>query len=160
MRNQCGHLSNAHKDKSKTAERSRNHERKESEGALLGSWMERQEGEGGHAMRASGSNDGCQDELAQLGFVLARKAVGKVGRGRESQKRGLAGTERVALSQSPAVHWGFSGPELQVLAKVCAGQLGRSEQARQGSQLVNLSSHNSGAARGGESWEWLRSTCH
>lgn len=46
-----------------------------------------------------------------------------------------------------------------MLAKVCAGQLERSEEARQESQLVHLSSHKSRVAGGGESWEWLRNTC-
>lgn len=56
-------------------------------------------------MRASGCNDSCQDELAQLGFVPARKAVGNMGRGRGGQLRAekvVPGTERVALSQSPS----------------------------------------------------------
>lgn len=95
MRSQCGHLPNAHEDRSKTAERSRNYNREESQGVMLGSWVERWESEEGCPMRASGSDDSCQDELTQLGFVLARKAVGKAGEAASlGQKRGLRGTER------------------------------------------------------------------
>lgn len=44
-------------------------------------------------MRASGSNNSCQDYLAQLGFMLSKKAMGKVG-ANSGQKRGLPGTRR------------------------------------------------------------------
>lgn len=59
-------------------------------------------------MAASGSNDSCQDELAQLGFVPARKAVGNMGSGRASQlqaEKGVPGTEREWLClRAPAAH--------------------------------------------------------
>lgn len=61
------------------------------------------------------------------------------------------------VSESPAAHRGFPVPELQVLAKVCAGQLERVEEARQARQLVDLSSPNLVAGEG-ESWAWLRSS--
>lgn len=74
-------------------ERSRNHKRKERKEVMLGSRTERWEGEGGHRTRTSGSSNSCQDYLAQLGFMLSKKAVGKVGGGANSgQKRGLPGT--------------------------------------------------------------------
>lgn len=62
-------------------------------------------------MTASGSNDSCQDELAQLGFRPARKSVGSVGSGRGSQlysEKGVPGTEREEpCLRAPAAHGGF-----------------------------------------------------
>lgn len=41
------------------------------------------------------SSNNCQDELAQLGYMPARKAMDSVGEGLSSgQRRGLPGTER------------------------------------------------------------------
>lgn len=60
-------------------------------------------------------------------LCLQERLWAKWGVGERARKRGLPGTERVALSQSPQLCIeGFPVSELQMLAKVCAGQLERS----------------------------------